>query len=315
MTLSTQNLLAKLKSRRLANPLPIWKGEYLKKNQGAGYFNVHFSKFPESVNSKSLTHKIQMVLRHAATDRQYTASHEARNPKETSSPVWKMPTGQYYLKKIIVIDKSAVKRIWSPPSRRVLTVTSLNLSNFGLWWLSPASKSTLTVIPRMVTNTFRDSQIRTKGAFDSIIDGFTGRTQQVLHGEKIIQRANRGYAGTNDMRTDLGSSRQIVMVYKLDLPKHNHFAPAVSAVISQFDAQLRTCYTDLIQDKDLTEVKVWFKFNIEKESGLIDNLTYRAKQFPNKRFRECLYYILGQIQLPIRQSIGGKISFVFRSVG
>ena len=293
-----------------ASPFSLWKGEYLREEQGGFYLKMKllgFSQTPEELG----TYKISVFFRNAKTRERFSLDYHLEEIKSHPQQIWKAKIGYYLLEGVTIIDKKGTKKKWFPKNKRLLQVWPLGLSNMGLWFVRARQKDRLSVKIRMATNTFRESKNRSSETFATIVDGLTGRIQKRLKGKKFRDAAAQDFSEGNTMRSDISQVRQILMVYRINLGQYNRLSQKFNSVLALYDDRLRTCYTDLLDEHEVQKLRVRFQFRLNKSTGVMEKIDTNSSQFPTVRLRECLYYLLSQMQFPFRMPIKGDIEFIF----
>jgi hypothetical protein len=303
--------LAPLSASAAPPSLAEWKGEYFEKRQGALYLKVGLKGFKASKQSSSTVTNVQITITNLLKKRDFLVSHELQDVEAGPRTVWKLPSGKYTVKQLEMVDAAGVRRTWKATKKRAFSVKRLCISNLGLWTLSPKGEDGLSVKFAMVANSYRETGSKKDSSVAAVVNGFNGLIQEKLAGKALLAKADDDYSSPRELRATLTFTRQIAMFYKLDLMRHNHHAREVAEVLSTFDPNLRTCYTDRLEYNDKLKGDVTFTFLLSKETGTMSKLRHTGGTADDPKLVECIYYELAKIQFPVAENMLGELTYTY----
>jgi hypothetical protein len=298
-----------------ATPLAPWDGEFFQPKQGGLYLKCDLREFRSTAQANVLTSNIQVQIVNILSRKEYVLTHKMAAKHGPPREIWKLPAGKYEIKRIQMVDLAGVKRQWrgsdSGANHRSFSVKRLILSNLGLWVIKPTGKNGLAVTFKMLPNSYEEDGDKAESSVMAVVDGFTGLVQEKFAGVKLLKKAKDEFAEDDEMRTTASFTRQIAMFYKLDLFKHNAYAKSVAEVLSVYDPNLRACYTNRLDFNDKLRGDVKFAFILSKQTGTMTKLKHAGGSAIDSKLVECMYYELGQMQFPTKETMLGELTYTF----
>lgn len=301
-----------------AGPLTLneWKGEYFDKRQGGLYLKVALKNFKGSAQTKYITGNVQVVVWNLLKKKAYLISHPlGDDPAAFPRDMYKLPSGKYEVKQVVMVDAAGVKRIWKSENegeKQTFLVKRQCLSNLGLWTLSPEDKTGLAVKFAMIPNTYKEEGDKKDSSVAAVLNGFTGLIQEKVGGKKVLKGAETNYENANELRATITFTRQIAMFYKLDLFRHNHHGKAIANVLSVYDPNLRRCYTDRLDFNDALRGDVKFTFLLSKQTGTMSKLKASGGSAAgDPKLVECMYNELAAISFPVPENMIGELTYIY----
>lgn len=304
-------LFASISAQAAARALSEWRGEYFAKRQGAIYLHMALKGFKRSSLSSGMATNIQITITNVLKEQDYLVSHELQQVGSSPRFVWKLPSGKYQIKRIELVDEAGVKRVWQNSKSPSFTVRRLCISNLGLWTLAPAGTNALDAKFGMIANSYKEIGRKEDSSVLAVINGFNGLVQAKLGGKQLLAKAKKDYESGRELRTGLSFSRQIAMFFKLDLMQNNYFAKPIADVLTTFDPNLRTCYTDRLDENDKLRGDVKFTFLLSKETGTMTKLRHTGGTADDPKLVECVYYELAKMQFPVDRNMLGEITYSY----
>lgn len=291
-----------------------WNGEFFDQKQGGAYLKVQLGAFPSSNRSSPITGNVQIALYNILAETTYVLSYAQGPIDGAPRQLWKIPTGKYLVQQVLLVDGSGTKRVWLPgTTRHPVIIARQCVSNLGLWTIAPAGPSGLKVDFAMTANTYREESPASESSVAAIVDGFTGRVQQVLGGKKVITKAEEDFAEANEMRAVVRMTRQIGMFFKLDLFRYNAYAREVAAVLSAIDPNLRQCYIRALEQTPSAKGTMVFGFLLSRENGRMKKVNRTGGTLTDPTMIECLVQELSITQFPAKETMVGELTFTFES--
>lgn len=263
--------------------------------------------FKASRRGKSLIGDVVIKFKSRKNGKTYSLSQRAFIQKQPSH-VWKLPSGDYILKKVSFIDNNGVQRTWKKSKKFV--VRGLNLSNFGTWTISPKGRRKLKIKFKVKKSRYKNTYQHE--SFMTVINGLTGKVQKVLGGGNVLKESSNDFGSMDEMRTSFTRTVNISMFYLLDLGRNNHYAKTIVRALQSQDLTFRNCYTSYLQ-RNSGEGKVSFRFTISRSNGLMSNVRHSGGSLRDGRLVKCLQYRLGLMQFSVSRQLQGKITFQFKN--
>jgi hypothetical protein len=304
-------------ARALAKSPPVsaseWKGEYFDQKQGGVYLKMQLSGFPGGATSNVITGNIQIALYNILQESTYILSYSQTGISGPPRQIWKIPTGKYLIQQITLVDANGGRRLWQPTQeRRTVVVARQCLSNLGLWSIGPSSQAGMNIAFNMTPNSYVEEGPKGESSVAAVVDGFTGRIQQVFGGKSVIEKAKTEYADANEMRTTVRMTRQIAMFFKLDLFQNNAYAREIAGVLSAIDPNLRQCYIRHLEDNPQARGTMNFGFILSKDTGQMKKLRLTGGTMNDPTMTECLTQEMSITQFPAKENMIGELSFTFQ---
>ncbi len=300
-----------------AKKIPItmseWNGEFFDNKQGGLYIRLGLKGFKGSKQTSYLTGNVQAVVFDRLNSQAYTISLEPMmTPTDAPRQLWKSPSGKYDILQISMVDQSGVKRVWrASQEKKSFAVKRQCLSNLGVWMLSPAGASGLSVEFKAAPNSYREEGSKRDSSVAVVLDGFTGLIQEKFGGKKVLKGAEDNHAGSNEMRATIRFTRQIAMFFSLNLFRHNVYGKQIANVLQVYDPNLRRCYTDRLEYDDTLRGDIKFTFLLSKQTGTMSKLKASGGALQDPKLIECLYKELGHIQFPAPDNMVGELIYTF----
>lgn len=299
-----------------AGPQPLngWRGEYFDQRQGGLYVKVALKSFKASRETRYITSNVQITVWNLLKKKAYLISHPlGDDPAGYPRDMYKLPSGKYEIKQIVMIDAAGVRRSWTEASgKQTFVVKRQCLSNLGLWTLSPDAKTGLEVRFAMIPNTYKEEGDKKDSSVAAVLNGFSGLIQEKIGGKRVLQGAEGNYEKPNELRATLTFTRQIAMFYKLDLFKHNYHGKTIAGVLAVYDPNLRRCYTDRLDFNDALRGDVKFTFLLSKQTGTMSKLKATGGTASgDPKLVECMYNELAAISFPVPENMIGELTYIY----
>ncbi len=292
-----------------ANPLQPWNGEYLKTSESAAFLKTRLRGFKRSRRGNFIAGDIVFTLANTQTQQNYTFSQGVQGRGQPKW-IWRIPAGSYYLKKISLIDNAGRTLIYRGKGDKIFYMKQYYLSNLGFWTMRPGSKSSIILTIKKAPPYYKHKF--SHHAFVALLDGLSGNIQKILGGNSVIKEATNNFGTKDEVRAVFTSSRQVAMFYKINLGRHNKYAPTILKTIQNQEINFRSCYTDALESAPKLSGNVKFLFGINKSNGLIEEIKKRGGSIKNQEMIKCLYYNLGLMQFPVALHMKGTITFIFK---
>lgn len=280
----------------------VWNGETIEADQGL------VSLYAVMIDSK-VQHRagpFSFLLRGKKTKLVYTFSAVTQEPKSAPTQIWKIRADEYELLEVSFTDEKGRARKWKGPYSRTLTVTPKSLASLGNWYLLNLKDDQIKVLLKPVH--MKLPLEKWKGAVQSITDAFGG----------VVLSRYRPVAADKEkgFRRVFRTTRTIQMIYKLDLFRFNVHSPEMAKVLQANDADIRSCYTDLLDKQGDAKGILIYSFVYSGINQGIKSLKVKSgeSKLKDSEFQECLYYKLRGLTFPLRQSLAGELSFQFNIV-
>lgn len=280
----------------------VWQGELLEADEGALYLQSVLIDLEAQTRQGTYSFTLQGRRRQLSYTFQ-TSTADLKNPPD---PIWKIKEDDYDLRQLVLIDDKGLRWEWKPPYRHSFKVQAKSLSYFGVWYLVQLKeKPQLKLLAKAGKNVM--SRDRTQGAFQSIVEGATGRELVSLKEKKSKARG--------EMRQVLRSSRTIGMFYQLNLFRQNVHAPAMSQVFQANDPDIRSCYLELLDRQPEVQGKLDFTFVYSSQTKSIKSLKVKQTDIKENKFLECMKLKIMGLDFAIQSSLIGELSFSFQLGG
>lgn len=280
----------------------VWNGEIIESDQGL------VTLYAEMIDArvKNRSGPFSFLLRGKTTKLTYNFSAATQEPKLPPTQYWKIKADVYEILEVNFVDEKGRARKWKGPYPRTLTVTSRSLASLGNWYMVTLKDDQVKILLKPVH--IKLPLDKWKGSVQSITNAFTG---------SVLSRYKPIAADKNkDFRRVFRSTRSIQMVYKLDLFRMNSHAAEMAKVLQANDADIRSCYTDLIDKQSDAKGNLIYSFVYSGINQGIKSMKVKSTgpKLKDTEFSECLYFKLRGLTFPLRQSLAGELSFQFNIV-
>lgn len=294
----------------LPTQLNLWKGEYLRTNQGAITMQILLEEFTRNDALRGQQAEVQVIIRDRISGQRYLILVPTINQRNFEQVIWKAPVGTYRVEGMTYYDRGR-KRVWFGSGQERFAVRSMMVANMGLVRVRPRAKNYLQVR----FNAFKPKLLAAaqSGVFGGVLEAFSGRSQQSWKGGMKATSQRNNFGRVNEMRAVITQSRSVSMVYKMDLRQFARYNRSVLPVLQGHDARLRSCYTDRLEENDRLGGTVSFRFILTKRTGTVRKLTYTGGTIKDGKMIKCLYYELAQLHFPVRAPVDGRLTFQFRA--
>lgn len=288
-------------------PVFEWNEEYLGKSEGVIYFYLK----AEGFQVKLLDARVKIVFYNVLKKKNFSITQNFDSFVFPGRPkLWKLPAGKYHIRSIIV--KSGRKKIsWvsNKKKRKMFLVKTLGVSNLGVWSLiAKGRKARLNLMK--IKNTYK---VRTKeeSSAAAIYEGFSGKLQLVLGGDRLIKKAKKGYARDNEIRARTRAVRTISLRWSLNLLKDQNRAHDVNEILVSSDPYLRKCYMESLERIPELRGKIVYGFIISGGTGRMVRLRPLGGSLKNFDLINCIQDELGKMNFPMQKNVAGKLIFDF----
>lgn len=278
----------------------IWKGETVEADQGL----VSLYSVMIDTKTRLQNRDFSFVLKGRKHPFVYHFAAHTLDPKEIPHQFWKIRADIYELWEVRFVDEGGRTRKWQGPYPKPLIVSPQSLSSLGIWYLFALKDDSIKVLLKPHPITLPPQ--KWKGDLQTTSDGFTGSILSRFKtevGEKQL-----------GLRRVLRGSRAIQMSYKLDLFQNNSVASEMARVFQANDADIRSCYTDLLEKQGDAKGDLIYSFVYSGIAQGIKSLKVKRSALKDSEFQECLYFKLRALTFPQRQSLAGELSFHFKVV-
>lgn len=282
----------------------LWQGEYFKPKEGGLYVKMILKKGLDNAD------EVKVVLYNPLTKSRYLFTHGVDEVEGSPAEIWKLPSGKYRVEKVWVVDDNGIRRTWTSRKRSIV-IKRLSVSNLGLWTLVVRGKKKLAIKMKMVKNSYTEEQPKSKSSIRSVINGNNGLVQRIFAGKKLVKAARQNYSQGNEMRATFSQTRQISMVYSLNLFHHNRYAKSVMQVLEAEDPSLRSCYTEALNENHNLSGNVKFKFLLSKTTRSMKRLKKTGGRIQDPAMIRCLYYKLAPLTFPVTTNMIGEVDYKF----
>lgn len=278
----------------------VWNGELMESDQGA--VAIHSVIF--DMDGKGATDgTFAFRLKGRKNGIVYSFQSPNQSPKAPPETIWKIKDDTYDLMEVSSVNSRGRKLTWKGPYKLAFTVKAKALSILGEWYLvHTKGGNELRVLVKPQPN--RSPLENLRKTFVSVIDG--------LDGHVLEQFGAKTGAEPGQIRTVLRSQRSILMTYKVDLFRDNKVASSLAAVLSANDADIRSCYTDLLEIEAAPAGTLAYTFVYSGEMQSIKALKIKNSGLKNPRFLECMHYKLLGLTFPLAKSMIGELTFQFQ---
>lgn len=246
-------------------PLPEWQGEFFRKGEGGFFLRVYIKDRASKMRSVS---SVQIFLYNPILRKKYYFNQILDTLNLGKNPIWKIPSGKYQILGLKVLDDSGYVWRWRSRSKRFFFVKDLSLSNLGKWTIVQQKRRKISVRYKMIPNYYKEKQSKKNSGIAQVLDGYTGRMQEIFAGKRVFRSVKKNYSTKNELREAyIHHKRQISMRSFLNLFKYNNnFGQKVMNVLQLKDPRLRTCYVDRLFAKNSLKGSVKFKFILSKNT-------------------------------------------------
>jgi len=235
----------------------------------------------------------------------YSFSTKTQEPKLAPNGYWKIKADPYDLVEASFVDERGYKRLWKGPYPKGIQVKPRSIASMGTWYLVYLKGDNQFNILLKPIHLLLPID-RWKGSVLSVTDGITGEVFSLYKGES----AQNGQG----IRRVLRGSRSIQMLYKLDLFRFNTYATEMSRILQTNDADIRSCYTDLLEKDENAKGTLTYVFAYSGITQGIKSLKIKQTSLNDPSFMECMYYKLRALSFSLTQSLVGELSFQFNTV-
>lgn len=280
----------------------LWNGEALARDEGVLYIQGSIINADAQPKGGAFT----ALLQGQTTKLMYQLYFEALDIGMHPDRVWKLKADRYLILDLKHIDKQGKSWQWRGPYRAPVLVKAQALANGGIWYLVQLKQAgKLSFLIKSAKNVFRVE--KTQGSLTEVFDALSG-AQQLSFRQRSAERAG-------EIRAVMRSTRTISLFYKIDLFRQNHYAQDVMEVIQTHDADLRTCYSELLDRRAGERGELSFQIILSHNTHSIKTIKIKKADIREERFLECLYYKLMALSFPVSESVLGELTFTFQSSG
>lgn len=278
----------------------VWNGELMESDQGA--IAIHSVIF--DMDAGAVDGAFSFLLKGRTNKIVYSFQSPTQNPKAPPAMIWKIKDDVYDLMEVSLINRRGQRLVLKGPYKKAFTVKAGSLSILGEWFLVQAKDGKeLRLLVKAQPN--RTPVERLQKTFRSVISGLDGDVLQQFDKKNPA-------AAPGQIRAAIRSQRSILMTYKLDLFQDNRVAGQVAAVLSTNDADIRSCYTDLLETTDAISGTLAYTFVYSGSVQGIKALKIKNSGIKDPRFLECMSYKLRGLTFPIAKSMIGELTFQFQ---
>lgn len=292
-----------------ATPLTAWRGEFMRRGQGATVISARLVGFPKLYRGNEIGTQVSVYIINQQTRARYVFFPQKNDA--TQIDVWKLPAGDYLIDNVMV-DYLGKKRNWRRQITKKFSIVEHTLSDLGTWQISPSGTTDLEVKFQVLDRELPEELMGENSSFGALINGFTGKVLQALGGKDLYKQSGKNFGKRDEMRATITHTRQISMVYRLDLKRYGRYNRNFVKVLATHDQDLRTCYSDRLNDDADLAGSVRFQFQVSRSSGVMQNFKIVGGTLRDPKLIQCMYYQLASIQFPVRAPIVGNIDFQFR---
>ncbi len=275
----------------------IWRGEIIEEDQGlVGLYSIMIDTQVKHRNGD-----FSFLLRGRKTKILYNFSVRTQEPNLPPNQYWRIREDTYDLVQLNYVDEFGKARSWKGTYPKALIVSSQALNSLGIWYIVTLKDEHVRILLKPLV--FKAPLARWKGAVQSVTDAFTGSVTS----RYVPELGGEGQG----IRKVLRGVRSIEMQYKLDLFKLNTHAPEMAKVLQANDADIRSCYTDLLDKEPSAKGNLIYSFVYSGNEQSIKSLKIKQSNIPSPDFKECLYFKIRGLSFPLRHSLAGELSFQF----
>ena len=285
--------------------LSPWRGSYLEPKQGAFYVKIELDGFKSTSITGYITGSLQITLVNLITQVPYQFTHRVASVEGFPAEMWKIPSGKYKL------DGAGVRRDLAMPVLPTFIVSRLCLSNFGNWTLRPSGAKQLSLKIKMLPNSYTEEGEKSNSSLAGVINGQSGIVQEIFAGKKLFQASAAGYAASGQLRATVTTTRQVSMVYKLDLFKHNKYARDISGVLNSYDGKIRECFTTGLDANAQLRGDLTIQFLMSHVSGTMKKIRPAGGSINDPKMVGCMVLALAQISFPAKETMIGELTYTF----
>ncbi len=279
----------------------IWSGEIVEADQGLVTF--YGTVIDASVKPRDNT--FAFILQGRKYHYRYNFHAKTSDPRLPPQTYWKIHEDVYDLVEASLVDERGRRRVFKGPYAKPLLVKPQSLSSMGRWYLIYGkTEGTLSMLLKPWH--MNVSLAGWKGSVQTLIDAFTGTLYQTYRGPSAQD--------PSALRKVIRVSRGISMLYKIDLYRQNAYAPDLARVLEANDADIRSCYTDLLEKQGDVKGKLAYSFVYSGNNQGIKSLKLREATITDPGFQECMDLKLRGLTFPLRQSVAGDLLFQFTIV-
>jgi len=291
--------------------LSSWRGSYLEPKQGGFYVKMALDGFSSTSVTGYVTGSVQVTLVSLISQVQYVFTHRISDIDGFPGEMWKIPSGKYRLHRLEMVDGAGHRRVFSSPDAPTFIVARLCLANFGLWTVKPSGAKDLTVSVKMVPNSYKEEGSKSESSVAAVVSGLTGIVQEVFGGKKVYMASGAGYEQAGQLRATVTTTRQVSMLYKLDLFKHNIFSRDISDVLNSYDGQIRSCYINGLAANASLKGNLVIQFLMSNQSGTMKKIRPAGGTINDPKMIQCIVLALGQISFPAKETMIGELTYTF----
>jgi len=278
-----------------------WNGEILEADQGL--VSLYSTMIDSSIKHRS--GEFTFILKGRRSKISYSFSAATQDPAEAPSIYWKVKEDTYDLMEASFVDSKGRKRSWQGPYPKAITVKPRSISSMGNWYLvylKADGRFNILLKPARPNIPLEKWQ----GSVRSLVDGLTGEDYELYKAPQSPKKSG--------FRQVVTGVRKIQMLYKLDLFKFNTYSREMSGIFQTNDADIRTCYTDLLDRDENAKGQLVYAFIYSGIAQGIKSLKIRRTTMTDAVFQECMHFKLRGLTFPIRQSVAGELIFQFNTV-
>jgi hypothetical protein len=108
-------------------------------------------------------------------------------------------------------------------------------------------------------------------------------------------------------------TRQISMFYRLDLLRDNEHSKDMAAIMHIYDAPVRACYVERLDDQPWLKGDVDLSFAMSKQSGGMEKIRHVGGTLRDPALVQCLKRRLAEIPFQPPRDMRGKLRYRFES--
>jgi hypothetical protein len=291
-----------------------WGGEFLAPGMGAFALLLDTAGFPVVTPTGEFASDANLYLRDKKTNALYVYSQ--RVPQSLAGPrsVYLLPSGDYVVDRLELVDHQGRLRKWSPKKSKVIHIRSLSLAQLGVWQISP-HKAGLKVKFKIDQKLIRPKDLADGDkVFMAFIDGFTGKVVGRYGGKAVYEASLDEFGEGEDLRSSYIVKTQVAVFFKLTLRNGSKPEYAdVSTILSVYDTNIRECYTTALEKNEKIRGTVKFNFALSRGTKTMKNIKRTGGSLQAQKLISCLYYELGAIKFPINRDINGNVQYLFQS--
>ncbi len=109
-------------------------------------------------------------------------------------------------------------------------------------------------------------------------------------------------------------TRQISMIYRLDLMRDNAHSKSMAAIMHIYDAPVRACYVERLDDAPALKGEVDLSFAVSSKSGGMEKIKHVGGTLKDPALVKCLKRRLAEIPFQPPRDMQGKLRYRFDSL-